>query len=666
MHPNQPKDWRHQPIQTFIRVRRNENPSSLTPCVRLDNNTPQPVLKVHVGEKSHAFPEFTRVFTDTSTTSMIHDAVTSPMVRDFMHGENCTIMAYGQTGSGKTFTMFGALGGEAKPGKGSRRTRDDVSSAGLLPLCIEEIFTEIKTQQLTPDKVFAVTMSIVEIYNERVRDLLFDEPHSPSTQDDAAHSPSSPGTFTCKENVQAFISQNLQIYAEKAHSTKSHSGSYVKGCREIAVHDALEAITLVNKAQSLRSKAATVTNEQSSRGHCVAWFQLTRQNRSSLTQRQSTFHFVDLAGSEKFDLTQSKSEILFETKNINKSLSCLTAVIIALSDHSKRSPGEQTCVPYRNSKLTRLLKDSFGGNSKTAIVLCCSNAESHARETLSTLRFGALTRRVVNRTTTNETLTLTQTVEKIRLLEKEIDVLRSNRGDRQPSPNPEQIEPIQTPRINPACCTVNSTSTVRSPTMHHIAYFTCPPLAIPLSTQTIIQSEDSPTAYNVTVKNRYFASPVLYDQSETIYGMLNDFPTIHFLVFQKPVGKHFGALLVQIGRRFYLLGAVSEISPRHAGTPSGLPLVWNWARGCAEEISEISVDPDEMHIRDHSIALPSSHPCDLPLVKPCFAGAATQGVQSVEGKIYRLHINLLKSVCQSIEFGLRSLLRACLPRFFYS
>eukprot|EP00116_Pleurobrachia_bachei_P003707 sb/3463969/ len=250
-----------------------------------------------------------------------------------MNGYNATIFVYGQTSSGKTYTMEGATL------KGQHR--------GLIPRVIDDIFDYIHSQ----NSEFTIKISYYEIYMEKIRDLL--DPKK----------------------------TNLTIHEDKSRTT------YIKNVTEKYVETGRQILDLLCEGKRNRAVAVTDMNEHSSRSHSVFQLTLTQSNCVTRQKVSSKLYLVDLAGSEKTSRTNAQGMTLDEAKKINTSLMCLGKVISALADG-------QSHVPYRDSKLTRVLQHSLGGNSRTTIVICVSLEDSNESETRSTLSFGTRYERV--------------------------------------------------------------------------------------------------------------------------------------------------------------------------------------------------------------------------------------------------------------------------------
>ncbi|MCO5566578.1 hypothetical protein L7F22_020255 [Adiantum nelumboides] len=282
-----------------------------------------------------------------------------PMVDNCMSGYNSCMFAYGQTGSGKTHTMLGDID------ELDQRPSDD---RGMTPRIFEYLFGQISLEERlrTEEQLkFTCKCSFLEIYNEQITDLL--EPSSTNLQ--------------MREDVK--------------------KGVYVENLREVAVHSVQDVVFLLLQGSANRKVAATNMNQESSRSHSVFTCIIESQWESeSMTNfRFGRLNLVDLAGSERQKSSGAEGERLKEAANINKSLSTLGLVIMILVDVAQ---GKQRHVPYRDSKLTFLLQDSLGGNSKTTIIANVSPSISCASETLSTLKFAQRAKFIRNNAFVNE------------------------------------------------------------------------------------------------------------------------------------------------------------------------------------------------------------------------------------------------------------------------
>ena len=277
----------------------------------------------------------------------IFDYSISPTVDDILNGYNGTVFAYGQTGAGKSYTMMGS-------------SIDDEEGRGVIPRIVQQIFTSILASPSTIE--YTVRVSYMEIYMERIRDLL-------APQND-----------------------NLPVHEEK------NRGVYVKGLLEIYVSSVEEVYEVMRRGGNSRAVAATNMNQESSRSHSIFVITVTQKNVETGSQKSGQLFLVDLAGSEKVGKTGASGQTLEEAKKINKSLSALGMVINALTD------GKSSHIPYRDSKLTRILQESLGGNSRTTLIINCSPSSYNDAETLSTLRFGTRAKSIKNKAKVNAEL----------------------------------------------------------------------------------------------------------------------------------------------------------------------------------------------------------------------------------------------------------------------
>lgn len=266
---------------------------------------------------------------------------------DIMAGYNATIFAYGQTSSGKTYTMEGA-------------SIDDPELRGIIPRTATEIFSNVMAADENIE--FIVKVSYIEIYMERIRDLL--------------------DPYKSKVNLQ--VREDLQ------------RGIFVEGMTEVCVTSDDELLSTMRDGAANRAVAATGMNEGSSRSHSVFMVTLYQRNLANQATKAGKLYLVDLAGSEMVRKTGASGRQLEEAKTINKSLSALGMVINALTDSNSSH------VPYRDSKLTRVLQESLGGNSRTALIINVSPSSYNTPETLSTLRFGNRAKSIKNKAVVNE------------------------------------------------------------------------------------------------------------------------------------------------------------------------------------------------------------------------------------------------------------------------
>ncbi|KAL7301089.1 hypothetical protein TKK_0006357 [Trichogramma kaykai] len=285
---------------------------------------------------------FDSVYDGKSSQQEIYEETVRPLVSSVLDGFNGTIFAYGQTGTGKTFTMEGPKNDEAK--------------RGIIPRSFEHIFTHISRSK---NIQYLVRASYLEIYQEEIRDLLHQD-------------------------------QNLRFELKE----KPEVGVFVKDLSNSICKSSEEIQQLMKSGNQNRTIAATNMNEHSSRSHAI--FMITIEMGDNCGIRVGRLNLVDLAGSERQSKTGSTGERLKEASKINLSLSALGNVISALVD------GKTSHVPYRDSKLTRLLQDSLGGNSKTIMIANIGPASYNYDETLTTLRYANRAKNIRNKPRINE------------------------------------------------------------------------------------------------------------------------------------------------------------------------------------------------------------------------------------------------------------------------
>jgi len=315
---------------------------------------------------------FDRVYGPDSTQEDIFDSSVQDLVRDVPLGFNVTVFAYGQTGSGKTHTMFGPPV-EGASGRGHHNT-------GIIPKAIDLLFEKIRED--TSGTQYLIKVSFVEIYKEELRDLL--RPDG--------------GRLRLRESPYD------GVFVENLHH------EYVTS-RE----DVLELLTL---GDSYRHIASTNVNEVSSRSHSLFVLDV-EQRLPDGSVRTGRLNLADLAGSERVSKTGADGEILEEAKRINQSLSALGNCINALTQRKRPH------IPFRDSKLTFLLRDSLGGNSKTCLVLACSTTMADIEETVSTLRFGQRAKHIKNNVCVNRKLGPDELEAMYKRLQEEYNVLKT-------------------------------------------------------------------------------------------------------------------------------------------------------------------------------------------------------------------------------------------------
>ncbi|XP_056646133.1 kinesin-like protein KIF13B isoform X5 [Diorhabda sublineata] len=320
----------------------------------------------------HCFCSVDPTKKDFASQEVVFDCLGRDILDNAFQGYNACIFAYGQTGSGKSYTMMGSQ-----------------DNKGIIPRLCDSLFGLIAKQQ-SSELTYKVEVSYMEIYNEKVHDLL-----DPQT--------------------------NKQSLKVREHNVL---GPYVDGLSQLAVTSFQDIDNLMAEGNKSRTVAATNMNSESSRSHAVFTVILTQtlvEPKTGVTgEKVSRMSLVDLAGSERAVKTGAVGERLKEGSNINKSLTTLGLVISKLADQSSGKNKDNKFVPYRDSVLTWLLKDNLGGNSKTVMVATISPAADNYEETLSTLRYADRAKRIVNHAVVNED----PNARIIRELTQEVEALR--------------------------------------------------------------------------------------------------------------------------------------------------------------------------------------------------------------------------------------------------
>ena len=333
-------------VKVAVRVRpmnKHEKEQNSTLCVEVDPSNC--TVSVTSSKSIKTFP-FDYVYGMDSTQREVYDQVAFPIVDSIFQGYNGTVFAYGQTGCGKTFTMMGIV--------------DDPNLKGIVPNAFSHIFGYIKTEG--ESKRFLVRCSFVEIYNEEVRDLLGDN------------------------------SKKLDI------RENPKKGTFIKDLNYVTIKDTDDTEKCLNKGNKNRHVGHTSMNDQSSRSHSLFTVYLEIEEKGEDGNgriKSGKLNLVDLAGSERVGKTNATGQTFDEGKKINLSLTALGNVIDALSSNRKH-------IPYKDSKLTRLLADSLGGNTKTVMFANVSPASYNYDETLGTLRYASRAKLIKNAPKVNE------------------------------------------------------------------------------------------------------------------------------------------------------------------------------------------------------------------------------------------------------------------------
>lgn len=346
-------------------------------CVSVVPRLPQVQIGTHSFTFDHVYGN------GGAESSAMFEQCVAPLVDGLFQGYNATVLAYGQTGSGKTYTM----------GTGFK----DGCQTGLIPQVMGALFNKIET--LKHQTEFQLHVSFIEILREEVRDLLDSASESKSV---VANGHAGKVAVPGKSPIQIREASNGVIT--------------LAGSTEVAVSTLQEMAACLEQGSLCRATGSTNMNNQSSRSHAIFTITLEQMRKlHSVSPVNDTpdedmgeeyfcakLHLVDLAGSERAKRTGTDGLRLKEGIHINKGLLALGNVISALGDEKKRKEGMH--VPYRDSKLTRLLQDSLGGNSKTVMIACISPADINAEETLNTLKYANRARNIQNKPVANRDL----------------------------------------------------------------------------------------------------------------------------------------------------------------------------------------------------------------------------------------------------------------------
>jgi kinesin family protein 3/17 len=330
-----------------------------------------------IDSPNHFLPHpytFDHIFDMDSTQEEVYQIAAVPAVESLVEGYNSTIFAYGQTGTGKTYTMEGFIYDYLSPKK------------GLIPRAIEDIFKYIENN-LNSDTTFIIRVTYLQIYNESIDDLLKPEKKH----------------LSIRENQK--------------------KGLYVEGLSEWAVRSPNDIYALLERGAQCRTKAYTNMNDVSSRSHAVFTIILEQMKICNGKKRFKTgkLNMVDLAGSERVKISGATGKQLDESRRINKSLSALGNVINALTDPKTKH------IPYRDSKLTRLLQNSLGGNCKTSMIAMISPYDGSYNESISTLNFAKRAKSIIIKASVNEEVNQNALISQY---EKELSRLRQELNEK--------------------------------------------------------------------------------------------------------------------------------------------------------------------------------------------------------------------------------------------
>ena len=339
------------PFRVTVRIRPlsdKEKTQRATKIIRSESNTVTPTQILAHEQRGNLFKEssfhFDKVFTERSENSKIYHNYIKPLIEDITQGLNGTCFAYGMTGAGKTHTMLGSASSQDR---------------GIIYLAVDDCIASMQSKHCD----FQLRLSYLEIYNEHVRDLL--------------------GS-----------GENLMVVDDPLR------GVLIPGLKEFEISSSSEAKEIIDAGNLMRVMASTSANQYSTRSHAVLQLcleQTIRQKGATTSLVSSKMCMIDLAGSERAAASENRGQRMVEGANINRSLLALGNCINILSDANKRGK----FVPYRDSKLTRILKESLGGNTQTIMIACISPASTALEETLNTLKYAERARNIKNKVEMN-------------------------------------------------------------------------------------------------------------------------------------------------------------------------------------------------------------------------------------------------------------------------
>lgn len=341
---------------------------------------------------------FDQVYGPLADQQLIYQKVITPLFNDFFNGFNVTVLAYGQTGTGKTYTMCGKNEMDKKF-EGGESTETMVNEhSGIIPRVLNDLFSRLQDN----DDDYIVKCSFIELYNENLKDLLNDENGAcySSSQSNSSQSHANSNSHSLNNN-------GLKIYENK----KSNSNSIlISNLKEVNINSLQSGYNLLRSGLQKRKIASTKLNDVSSRSHTIFTVNLYKRQRPSSNNntrhdsddfvRHSKINLVDLAGLENINKSGSINQRAKEAGSINQSLLTLGRVINSLSDSKANSHNNHpnlNHIPYRESKLTRLLQDSIGGKTKTCLISTISPAKINLEETLSTLEYSLKVKSIENK-----------------------------------------------------------------------------------------------------------------------------------------------------------------------------------------------------------------------------------------------------------------------------
>ncbi|CAO4361282.1 unnamed protein product [Caenorhabditis nigoni] len=370
-------------IRVAVRIRPLNGDERSDKCTSIAKSD---IIKNTVELKSKPFGPFSRVFDTDTTQAEIYADLVSPQIKKVIAGFNCTVFAYGQTGTGKTFTMEG--------GRTDAKSSQDDPTTGIIPRAVEDIFEQLESSKC---EEYSLRVSYVELYNEELLDLL-------ASSDDEDR-------------------ERLRIF-DDPHK----KGVIVSGVEEVPVRSRSDVFKLLKTGAEKRKTAATLMNMNSSRSHSLFMVNVVvRENTNTGEElvKQGKLNLVDLAGSENIGRSGAQGNRAKEAGSINQSLLTLGRVIRSLTTNAQH-------IPYRESKLTRLLQDSLGGSTITSLIATLSPSSSNFEESQSTLEYAMRAANIKNKPVCNTKVSkktiLKEYSDEIEKLRRDLRAAREKNG----------------------------------------------------------------------------------------------------------------------------------------------------------------------------------------------------------------------------------------------
>ncbi|XP_050360682.1 kinesin-like protein KLP2 isoform X2 [Nymphalis io] len=382
---------KYQNIKVFVRLRplnQRERDTKSLGVVEVINGREVNIRQSHQSRHTKRFT-FDRAFPPLTKQVEIYQEVVIPLIQEVLAGYNCTVFAYGQTGTGKTHTMIGEVAAD-------EITWQSDHLAGIIPRALSQIFDELRMSNTE----YTVQVSYLELYNEEMFDLL----------------------------SSSVDNSKLRIYED----VNKKGANIVMGLEEITIYNKNDIYKILAQGQERKRVAATLMNAKSSRSHTVFTIVIHMKENNSEGEelvKIGKLNLIDLAGSENISKAglnkPAKKEMARECANINQSLLTLGRVITALVE---RHPH----IPYRESKLTRILQEALGGRTKTSIIATISPGHKDIEETTSTLEYTYRAKNIQNKPEVNQKMTkkvvLQDYAEEIHRLERDLQAAREKNG----------------------------------------------------------------------------------------------------------------------------------------------------------------------------------------------------------------------------------------------